>query len=225
MCPDHQLLSVYMDRELPSPWKEKIEAHVKQCSACGEKLENFKRLQKLLKKDTTQTRVYVESEAHESEYGALNPETDPNNSAENILSEDKLIEEAKYKVWKKLERTERHFYAREQTRANFLRRRISIPLPAAAAAAVILVVFAIIFVSGNFSGQLPQNSENSFMFASEEEMQSAVPVADMDSVLQLLGSSGSDVIILQLPESTSFLRSGEPAIIRAADYTQGKRQR
>ncbi len=218
MCPDSQLLSVYMDGELPSPWKEKIAVHISQCSDCREKFENFKRLQELLKKDTTQSRVYVESEARNNETRGISI------PAEIRLSEDKLMEAAKEKVWGKLERAERQFYPRPHTRADLWRRRISIPLPAAAAAAVILAIFAMMWISGNLSGRNPSlDSERSFMFASEEETQGAVPVADMDGVLQLLGSGGSDVIILQLPESTNFLRSGEPAIIRAADYSERKR--
>jgi anti-sigma factor RsiW len=43
MCPERQLLSVYLDGELPSPWKEKMEAHLHSCPACAASLERFKR--------------------------------------------------------------------------------------------------------------------------------------------------------------------------------------
>jgi hypothetical protein len=43
-CPDHQLLSVYFDGELPSPWKEKLESHVTGCPSCTERLAEFGRL-------------------------------------------------------------------------------------------------------------------------------------------------------------------------------------
>lgn len=33
-CPNKDLLSAYIDDELPSPWKEKIEQHIKECNAC-----------------------------------------------------------------------------------------------------------------------------------------------------------------------------------------------
>jgi len=42
MCPDRQLLSVYLDGELPSPWREKLESHLATCSACAEHLELFR---------------------------------------------------------------------------------------------------------------------------------------------------------------------------------------
>jgi len=44
MCPDRQLLSVYLDGEMPSPWKEKMEEHLSGCSSCMKKLEEYKNL-------------------------------------------------------------------------------------------------------------------------------------------------------------------------------------
>ena len=34
MCPDRQLISHYVDGELPSPWKEKLETHLESCGEC-----------------------------------------------------------------------------------------------------------------------------------------------------------------------------------------------
>jgi anti-sigma factor RsiW len=44
MCPDKQLLSVYYDDELPSPWKEKMEAHLVSCADCRTALANYGKL-------------------------------------------------------------------------------------------------------------------------------------------------------------------------------------
>jgi hypothetical protein len=41
MCPDKQLLSVYHDGELPSPWKEKMETHLASCAACRSALVSY----------------------------------------------------------------------------------------------------------------------------------------------------------------------------------------
>jgi len=60
MCPEPQLLSVYTDGELPSPWKEKLEAHLGECSECKEKLKKFLYMQELLKKETSQKQIYAE---------------------------------------------------------------------------------------------------------------------------------------------------------------------
>jgi hypothetical protein len=43
MCPDRQILSVYFDNELVSPWKEKLEAHLNGCPECGARLEAYKK--------------------------------------------------------------------------------------------------------------------------------------------------------------------------------------
>jgi anti-sigma factor RsiW len=44
MCPDRQILSVYLDGELPSPWKEEMETHLTRCPECRAKLEQYRRL-------------------------------------------------------------------------------------------------------------------------------------------------------------------------------------
>jgi hypothetical protein len=45
---DRQLLSVYVDGELPSPWKEKLEAHIAVCSDCAICLEQYQKTSVLL---------------------------------------------------------------------------------------------------------------------------------------------------------------------------------
>ena len=196
MCPDPQLLSIYIDGELPSPWKEKMESHFSQCSVCREKLENLQRLHELLKKDA--------ADAGDSESAAMEHETE-------------FIEEAKTRIWQKLE-SKRRF----KSGAGLWRKRLSIPLPAAAAAAVIIVLLTTLWVrdgrvKNNGFAQQPQEPIN-FILAAEDELPGIIPAADISGVLQYLTSDGTDVIILRLPESRNFSRTGEPAIIRAADY-------
>ena len=180
-----------MDEELPSPWKEKLEAHLEQCSECAQRLETFRRQRLSIK-----------------EAGAQPPE------------EKALMETAKERIWRNLEAKHRmrHY--------GVWRRRLSIPLPAAAAAAAVIALLAVMLLRGSpdRSGGLASQPANpasraSFILAAEEEP-GIIPMADLNSVLQYLGADGSDIIILQLPESKSFLRAGEPAIIRAADYTR-----
>jgi hypothetical protein len=191
MCPDPQLFSIYMDEELPSPWKEKLETHLEQCPGCAEKIEIFRRQRLLVK-----------------EAGAESSE------------ENALMEKAKERIWRNLEAKHR------MSRNNLWRRRLSIPLPAAAAAAAVIAFLAVMLFRGSpdRSGGLASQpvdpvSRASFALIAEEES-GIIPMTDLNSVLQYLGADGSDIIILQLPESKSFLRSGDPAIIRAADYTR-----
>ena len=42
MCPDRQLISLYLDGELPSPWKEKLESHLGECASCAGALESVR---------------------------------------------------------------------------------------------------------------------------------------------------------------------------------------
>ncbi|MDR1420408.1 MAG: zf-HC2 domain-containing protein [Treponema sp.] len=44
MCPDREIVSVYADEELPSPWKEKLEDHLSHCEACRKRLAAYRRL-------------------------------------------------------------------------------------------------------------------------------------------------------------------------------------
>ena len=202
MCPDPQLLSIYIDGELPSPWKEKMESQFSQCSGCREKLENLQRLHELLKKDTTGRRTIADKNAADAV------------SAEH---ETEFMEEAKTRVWQKLG-SRRRFNGG----VGLWRRKLSIPLPAAAAAAVIIALLTALWVrdgriKNNGFAQQPQEPVN-FILAAEDEFPGIIPTADISGVLQYLTSDGKDVIILRLPESRNFSRTGEPAIIRAADY-------
>ncbi|MDC7238762.1 MAG: zf-HC2 domain-containing protein [Spirochaetales bacterium] len=48
MCPDSKLLSAFYDGEVASPWKEKIEDHLKECSECRSVVEGYSEQSKLL---------------------------------------------------------------------------------------------------------------------------------------------------------------------------------
>ena len=197
MCPDQQLLSVYLDGELPSPWKEKMESHLAQCPACSQRLENYKRL--------------------------FAP------SAENALEEKALMEAAGDRIWEKLEagRLYSHSNVRPAGKprafagAGILRRRISVSMPAAAAAVVILILAAF-WAGGGFVRQPNEiPAKENMLLASDEALPGIIPASDMNGVLQHLGGFDSgDILILRLPESRNFFSSGDPAIIRAADYSR-----
>jgi anti-sigma factor RsiW len=57
MCPDPQLISVYLDGELPSPWKEKIESHLEHCPECSGKLARYR----LLRADTAHEEIAMQA--------------------------------------------------------------------------------------------------------------------------------------------------------------------
>jgi len=49
MCPDRQLVSMYIDGEVPSPWKEKLEAHLASCPSCASRADEFRRVSAILR--------------------------------------------------------------------------------------------------------------------------------------------------------------------------------
>lgn len=211
MCPDPQLLSIYLDGELPSPWKEKMQEHFTQCSECKAKHDNYMRLRELFKKDLSVRRTYVERIVDKNPACAV--------SSERTYTEAEMQELAKERVWQKIK--SKHLFRR---RFGLTRRRLSVPLPVAAAAAVILLLAtAVWFRIANSPGQ--QTESSNFILAAEERIEGIpgfVPAADMNGVLQYLTPDSTNIIILQLPESTNFFRSGEPAIIRAADFSRNQ---
>jgi hypothetical protein len=54
MCPDKQLLSVYYDDELPSPWKEKLDAHLESCPDCRAVISVYGKMSSRLKQPGSQ---------------------------------------------------------------------------------------------------------------------------------------------------------------------------
>jgi hypothetical protein len=205
MCPDPQLLSIYLDGELPSPWKEKMQDHFAQCPKCKEKLENFRRLQELFKEDRAVKRTFVERIVDEP-------------SEPRTYTEQDLIQ-TKERIWNKIEKRQCFM-----PRSGLLQRKLSIPLPAAAAAAVIILLLTAFWIRG--ANQVEPSENTNFILAAEmdniQEIPGIIPAADMSGLLQYLSpqNTGTNIIILQLPESKNFFRSGEPAMIRAADFSR-----
>jgi hypothetical protein len=172
-----------------------MDAHLRDCPSCREKFENLKKLSELFSKDASAKKI---------------------NEAE--------IQVSKEKIWRNIE-AKRRFMPYP---AGVWRRRISISIPAAAAAAIIIALITMFLSGGSrilnngFAGKKANSDERAnFSFAAEEEIPGIIPAAtDLSGVLQYLGADSSDIIILRLPESKNFSRVGEPAIIRAADYSR-----
>ncbi|MDR0645301.1 MAG: zf-HC2 domain-containing protein [Treponema sp.] len=182
MCPEQQLLSVYFDGELPSPWKEKMESHVVSCAKCASRLAEFRTCSERLKKKAVKP-------SHE--------------------------EEVKERVFQNLVP---YF---ERRRTAVWSRSISLPLPAvAAAAAVFILAFIFALVRPFSSVQMPQSASMALMESSVEmDVQNIVPASEINGIMQYLGQqNGSEYMIIRLPETKNFTSSGEPLIIKAADY-------
>jgi hypothetical protein len=177
---------LYLDGELPSPWKEKMETHLERCAECRNRLEKY--------------RSFF--------------------SASGITGEDGIAA-AKDRVWNRLTApapVKPAEYKNPSGETRLWNRRVTLPLPAAAAVFIILALFAILAFKGRetfgISGTPPVAS------AIDMDVHGIVPVSDMSGVLQYLSSQDtSEFVIIRLPESRSFSRFGEPALLKAADYS------
>jgi len=177
VCPDRQMLSLYFDGELPSPWKEKLEEHVSGCHECAEQMETYRSI----------------------------------SLAPGAVGGEAVVSEAGERVWKRLDASMKQGRVFPRRRAIW-RRSVSLPVPAAAALLVIGLAFAFVMIP------MVDDMEG-VTFASETEFE--VTGQNMESVIEyLISRSGSEMLILHLPASQSFVSNGEPTIIRAADYSR-----
>jgi anti-sigma factor RsiW len=60
MCPDKELLSAYCDGEIPSPWKEEIDSHLRECPACRQILARYRSLGTVLR-DAPEPRIDMDA--------------------------------------------------------------------------------------------------------------------------------------------------------------------
>lgn len=203
MCPDRTILSVYIDGELPSPFREKVARHAAECPHCAAALGNLAGLSARLRKsvdgsrlETAQARVWESLEARVAfRRGADDARrTKPRSAALRV----------------------------------FLRREIRLPLPLAAAAALAVFAAGAAFFqiarqssSAEMMAELPRE-DTLISFpeaASYEAPAGAVNAANMREVLQYLEDDGdSNIVIIKLPERKSFNRYGEPRLITASDH-------
>ena len=201
MCPERQIISLYLDGELPSPWNEKMEAHLESCPKCRATLARYRGVGECLRAAP-----------------AKPPESDSFESA---------MERAQDRVWDKLtapaisgETIKPKIY-----RSGVWNRTITLPLPAAAAAAVLIIAafFALVGLRGGAASPSTSLDTVAALNIGFDD-QGMVPVTDMSGVLHYLSSqdSGGDFMVIRLPESRNFSRNGEPTLINAADYSRRK---
>jgi anti-sigma factor RsiW len=193
MCLDRQILSLYIDGELPSPWKERMEAHAGSCPDCQVRLENYRKLRSVL----------------------LSGETED------------AMETAKRRVWSALAGKDENrvvpagFSPVKPKRRDVWGRTISLPLPAVAAAAAVFAVITFLAVLGLRSSASARFQEPAVAAGIGTDLQGIGPVTDMNGVLQYLSRQDTaEYMIIRLPESRNFSSAGEPALLKATDYSR-----
>jgi hypothetical protein len=190
MCPDRQIISLYLDGELPSPWDGKMEAHLESCEKCRSALAEYKIIKNYLSGD-----------------------------------KEKALAEAQERVWQKLT-APGLVVSREPRKTMGINRmwsrNISLPFPAAAAAALIFVVLIALLGVRGLSQPAPAVLQEQIAASGIGMTDNGmVNIQDMAGVLQYLSSQDNgDFMVIRLPESRTFTKIGEPALINAADYSK-----
>ena len=203
MCPDRQIISLYFDKELPSPWKEKMETHLESCPKCQAELSRYRQL------------------------------------GENLRDlQEGNMQAAQERVWKKLSAPE--LIVNEGYKTNFYRtkksiwsRSITLPLPVAAAA-ILAIVFSLVFtlmrtnnISHDAVAVVPEQvtpiAQEWSSTVLGDDLATIFPTMDMDIFLHhIMDQSEGDFIVVRLPESRRFSRTGQPTLINAADYSRSR---
>jgi hypothetical protein len=211
MCPDRQILSVYVDGELPSPWKEKLESHLASCPGCRRYLEDYRRISAFASGEDTRA-------AADRVWQKL--------AGSGIA--DRGVHEAGGGFG-------RHDPGKGLYSRRFRGRSVELPLPAAIAAAALLIV-TLTLTLVNITGRISGGGEPAVAAGMNRDLQDIVPVSDvlnapaldlsqpysdLNNVLRYLeGEDTADFMIIRLPETKSFSSTGQPMIIKASDYSR-----
>jgi anti-sigma factor RsiW len=133
MCPDEILLTAFVDNEVPSPWKERIELHLEQCERCRTRVETYRELRVRLRSADSIDALQL---AHAVQRIRLSLEE--TEKAASMKGARRLV--ARYPILLALSS-----------------RRVSVPLPLLVASALLIVFFAGlafgIFGAGRYANQ------------------------------------------------------------------------
>lgn len=214
MCPDHELLSAYVDGEVPSPWRERIAEHLASCPDCAATVESYTALGTALRDDV----LPGEEEALERIRSRL---------------DEKLagIEAAAYghKAVSSIEPS-----VKKTEKDAFWKRSIRLPLPIAAAAVLVVVALGGITTGlalgarrtePKYVANQPTVISPTVLTSAPAVSSPAVQPTSMEELLRFLDAHDAQVTItMNLPIGTRFDESGEPVIIRASQESRGVTQ-
>ncbi|MDZ7795187.1 MAG: zf-HC2 domain-containing protein [Spirochaetia bacterium] len=195
MCYDEQVISTYVDGELEEPLHREVQKHLESCAYCRSTQAEYRSVKELFL-------AVSNSPLHDTIAGP----------------------QAKARVWQQVQRK-----TRRETAQNFWHRQIQVPLPLAAGvmAAVAVLVFTLIFSpfsSGIFSSDqsgapLALRDDNNIPEVSTNYPASKNSMPELEQLLRFLSDQGAAVEVkIQLPSSSKIQVTGEPQLLRAADF-------
>ena len=172
MCPDHQVMSVYFDGELDSPWKEKFERHLAECPSCRKHLESY-RITRLCLKEA---------------------------SLVNANPTDEAVMGAMERVWEQTGYVIRpqHSNVRRQIR-RFWSGSLTIPVPVAAAAGLIMAIAFAAIIGFRQPVKVAEPPQLAGM-EMQEMIPASVDMASFFQYLST--DNSADMVIIRLPETT-----------------------
>ncbi len=200
MCYDDQVISAYVDGELELRLHTEVENHISECERCRKLANEYKALQDLFSATS----------------GAP---ADAGHAGVDSL-------EQKARVWKEIQR-----HTRRERVQDFWHRRLQVPMPVAAglaAALAILVLTLLINPFGTEQQMVPVAMQSEETLESIPEVPSdfvspANTMPEIEQLVRFLSDQGAAIEVkIQLPSSSKIQVTGEPQLLRAADYRRSE---
>jgi len=193
MCPDRQLLSAYIDGEVPSPWRERIAEHASICPSCAAAIGSFVALDQALAVSSS------EAEAESASVARVRARLDGGLAALEAGTGD-FRPPLPWPI------------SGERAPSSWWSRNMSLPLPAAAAAAALVLLLggATAYLAFSPKGQSPIRTAATVDIPTIPSQGST-----MDDLLRYLETRDAQVTLtIQMPTGTTFEGSGSPVVMR-----------
>lgn len=202
MCPEPGLISAWVDGEVPSPWKERIAAHVATCPGCAARVERYRRLSGLLSAGAPADESAIVSRIEASLGGRLD------GRAAASFAADPAGPAAT------ADRSREGLDAPRTGHPRFWGRNVPLPLPVAIAAGAIFLFFSGVAATTFIRPAKPAVQT----LAASEIKPTDSQAANMEALVHYLESQNAQVnLTIQLPSGTTFDSSGKPFVMKATD--------
>ena len=194
MCYDDQIISAYVDGELEEPLHTKAKNHIEGCERCRKVVAEYRALQELFTATRSQT-------------------------TETTLE----TRERKTRVWGEIQR-----HTRRESVQDFWHRRVQVPMPLAAGVLVAMIALVLTLVfnplsTGQQSVPLALQGDDTIPEVPSEYVSPANTMPEIEQLVRFLSDQGAAIEVkIQLPSTSKIQVSGEPQLLRAAEYRRSE---
>jgi anti-sigma factor RsiW len=194
MCPDRDLVSAYVDGEVPSPWRERLEEHLRSCPECAALAARYAGLGERLRSEL------------------------PAGGAEALARGGERLDALLASALSSPAPLPR----RALIAGGPWRRSVRLPLPLAAAAAIlVLLLGGSTAVLALRQGKASDIRTLASAQIAPPAIAASQP-ASMEELLQYLNAQGGEATItIKLPTETTFGTAGNPVIMRTVQPVKG----